>query len=512
MSQWECCYRLSELTLTEPSVTAPSAPAAPAAYPQRQSPVQRLGERARMSVRRLITRCQQRLRTDDLPATEAEVTRFTQTLQQAIAHLTTVNEHLEQQRVRIAAFGLVSRGKSAVLNALVGEKRLPTGPLNGVTQEPQSLFWHLPVTEAHPWPSVIELIDTPGLDEIEGQARAEMAQRVAQQADLILFVVAGDITRTEYQALLELRQAHKPLLLVFNKIDLYPDADRASIYQKLQTLGQSVAPDAQPDAPPSTPTAGSPNSLFPLLTPDEIVLVMADPVPLPMRIEWQNQAVTYTWDQPQPNVEPLRQKILQILQREGMALLAVNALQQARRTEQTIARTTLTAYQDRAEQLVWNYAKYKAIAVALNPIGLLDVFGGSLIDLLLIRALARLYGLPITGHEAGKVCQTLGLSAGGLLLAEVASSTVLGLGKSALSLGAAGLGDVATGLFSYLSLGAGQGAMAGYGTYLVGRATQVYLEQGCTWEPLGPDRVLREILAQVDRQTVLDRLRQELTL
>jgi len=482
-----------------------------------------------MSLRRLITRCQQRLRTSELPTPEAEATRFTQTLHQAIQQLTTANEQLEQQRVRIAAFGLVSRGKSAVLNALVGQKLLPTGPLNGVTQSPRSVLWHLPVTDAHPWPSVIELIDTPGLDEIEGQARAEMAQQVSQAADLILFVVAGDITRTEYQALLELRRAYKPLLLVFNKIDLYPDADRARIYQKLQSLDQTIAAtdatDALSDKPldgrvyqgdrfPSQrdaqPAPTGQNSKLPCLTPDEIVLVMAEPVPLPMRIEWQNQAVTYTWDQPLPNVEPLRQKILQILQREGLALLAVNALQQARQAEQTIARTTLTAYQVQADQLVWNYAKYKAIAVALNPIGLLDVVGGFLIDLLLIRALARLYCLPITSYEAGKLCKTLGLSAGGLLLAEGASSAFLGLGKSALSLGAAGLGDVATGIFSNLSIGAGQGAMAGYGTYLVGRATQVYLEQGCTWEPLGPNRVLREILAQVDRQTLLDRLRQEL--
>ncbi len=486
MAQWDRCG-FSPLTLLEPSVPATTGlsealgdrPPDPAAW----------YDRARASLRRLLTRCQQRLRPETLPATDADAAHITQTLHQAIQQLTAANEQLGQRRVRIAAFGLVSRGKSAVLNALLGQKLLPTGPLNGVTQAPRSVLWHLASRENQPWPRVIELIDTPGLDEISGQARAEMAANVSQQADLILFIIAGDMTQTEYQALLELRQAHKPLLLVFNKIDLYPDADRASIYQKLQSLSQGETP---------------------LLTPDEIVLVMAEPVPLPMRIEWQNQAVTYTWDYPLPNVEPLRQKIVQILQREGMALLAVNALQQARQVEQAIAHTTLVVYQPQAEQLVWNYAKYKALAVALNPIGLLDILGGSLFDLLLIRALARLYRLPMTGYEAGKLCKTLGVSAGGLVLAEVASSTVLGLGKSALSLGAAGLGDVTTGLFGYLAIGAAQGAMAGYGTYLVGRATQVYLEQGCTWEPLGPDRVLREVLAHVDRQTLLDRLRQEL--
>jgi len=65
-----------------------------------------------------------------------------------------------------------------------------------------------------------------------------MARDVVRQADLILFVVvAGDITRRVALCVCELRQAQKPLILVFNKIDLYPDQDRQSIYKNLQQLG-----------------------------------------------------------------------------------------------------------------------------------------------------------------------------------------------------------------------------------------------------------------------------------
>ena len=96
---------------------------------------------------------------------------------------------LEQNNYRIAVFGLVSRGKSAVLNALVGEKLLETGPLNGVTRFPRSIHWSPDgITQ-------IDLIDTPGLDEIDGDARAKMSAEVVGQADLILFVIAGDITQ-----------------------------------------------------------------------------------------------------------------------------------------------------------------------------------------------------------------------------------------------------------------------------------------------------------------------------
>jgi len=54
--------------------------------------------------------------------------------------LTSTPNKLDQGVIRIAAFGLVSRGKSAVLNAL-GQKILQTGPLNGVTQWPRSVRW-----------------------------------------------------------------------------------------------------------------------------------------------------------------------------------------------------------------------------------------------------------------------------------------------------------------------------------------------------------------------------------
>jgi small GTP-binding protein len=207
-------------------------------------------------------------------------------------------DKLDQQVIRIAAFGLVSRGKSAVVNALLGQKILQTGPLNGVTQWPKSVRW-TPSTEGK---VQVELIDTPGLDEIQGEARAQMAFDVASQADLILFIVAGDITRTEYQALCELRQSQKPLILVFNKIDLYPDQDARAIYQQLQQLGTGSPKDRR---------------LQKLLSEDEIVMVAAEPAPIEVRVEWPDGEVTYEWETPPPQVDELKQKILRMLNRKG---------------------------------------------------------------------------------------------------------------------------------------------------------------------------------------------------
>ncbi|WP_254009775.1 GTP-binding protein [Limnofasciculus baicalensis] len=398
-------------------------------------------------------------------------------------------DKLEQSVIRIATFGLVSRGKSSVVNALLGQKILQTGPLHGVTQWPKSVRW-TPISEGK---VQVELIDTPGLDEIQGEARAQMAKEVAGQADLILFVVAGDITRTEYKALCELRQAQKPLILVFNKIDLYPEKDRAAIYQQLQELGTGSPRDRR---------------LQKLLSQNEIVMVAAEPAPLQVRVEWPNGKVTYQWETPLPQVDELKDKILTVLNREGRSLLSLNALFQSRNAQATIAQKTQEIRKKEAENLIWRFAKYKALGVALNPIGLLDVFGGTIADLVLIRSLSRLYGLPMTSYEAGKLWRKIVISSGGLLLGELGSSAILGLGKSASAI--ATTVDTPAGLTAYAGAAVTQASIAGYGAYAVGNAAQIYLEQGCTWGPLGASTVIQEILNSVEPDTILYRLRQEL--
>ncbi|MBW4543989.1 MAG: GTP-binding protein [Symplocastrum torsivum CPER-KK1] len=398
-------------------------------------------------------------------------------------------DKLDQGVIRIAAFGLVSRGKSAVVNALIGKKILQTGPINGVTQWPKSVRW----TPSNKGKVQVELIDTPGLDEIEGEARAEMAREVALSADLILFVVAGDITRTEYQALCELRQTQKPLILVFNKIDLYPEQDREAIYRQLQQLGTGSPKDRR---------------LQKMLSTDEIVMVAAEPAPLEVRVEWPDGEVTYEWETPPPQVDELKQKILRILNREGRSLLALNALFQARNAEVSIAKKTLDLRRSEAEELIWRFTKYKALAVALNPIGVLDVVGGAIADLALIRSLSRLYGLPMTSYEAGKLWKKILVSSGGLLLGELGSSLLLGVGKSASAI--ATTIDSPTGITAYAGAAIAQAGVAGYGAYAVGQAAQVYLAQGCTWGPLGPSTVIQNILNEVQQDTILYRLRQEL--
>ena len=348
-----------------------------------------------------------------------------------------------------------------------------------MTKWPKSIRW-IPTSGK----IQIELVDTPGLDEIDGQAREEMAREISQQSDLILFVIAGDISRTEYLALLELRKWQKPLILVFNKIDLYPQIDRESIYQQLQQLSNQTN-----------------QSLF---TPDEIVMISAQPQPIPIRIELPDGSIREDIEYPSPQIEPLQEKILQILNSEGKALLALNALTQAKIAQKNIAQKTIKIRQQEAEEIIWRYAQYKALIVAVNPIAILDLISGLVSDLTMIRALARLYGLPITSYEAGKLWQTIVKSLGGLLLGELFSTLVFGFAKTTTAI--TSLWESPVGFTTLATTALTQGTIAGYGSYIVGKVAQTYLENGCTWGSMGVDTVISEIIAQADDDSIVARL------
>ncbi|TVQ10251.1 MAG: DUF697 domain-containing protein [Leptolyngbya sp. DLM2.Bin27] len=404
-----------------------------------------------------------------------------------LGQLQSLSAKLESRCLRVAVFGLVSRGKSAVINALVGENLLETGPLHGVTRWPRSVYWQPKLAADQPWQ--IELIDTPGLDEVGGDGRAEMAQTVATQADLIVFVVAGEITRLEYEALLALQQGQKPLLLVFNKIDLYPEIDRQAVYHTLQRLRHQLGPASSTQ-----------------LVVDEVVMVAASPAPLRVQVEWPDGRTATDWE-PQPaQIEPLKSALLAIVAQDGPALVALNALRQARLIEGDMVGHVTQLHRDRADDTIWQFAKYKAAAVALNPIAGLDLLGGVVIDLVMIRTLARLYGFPLTGHEAGRLWRAILKSSGTLLLSELGSG-LLGAGKTTAAL--VTLVDSASGVAALAGAMTAQASAAGYGAYTVGKAAQTYLEQGCTWGPEGVSATLTALLQATDTSATLARLRQE---
>lgn len=415
------------------------------------------------------------------------------------SHLDQVSQNLaklEKGIVRVAVFGLVSRGKSSVINALVQQEVFQTGPLHGVTKWPRSVYWEPPDNSSQ---LQVELIDTPGLDEVEGDIRADMAQEVAQDADLILLVLAGDITAVEAEALRQLLTQGKPLVIVCNKRDRYPDFDPIAALENWGFL----APSPPSASAPLIPSPNSPKNSP--LTAANVVSVAAAPDPVQVRLEWPDGRISHEWEKQPAQVQPLVQRLQQMLQDDGWWLIVQNALRDSQTAEIAMATTAVESHRQQADALVWQFAQWKSVLVAANPVAVADIVGGMTVDLIMIRSLARLYGLPMTGHEAGQLWQAIAFSSAGLALGELGTSLFWGLGKSAAIL-TAPLG----GITAFAGAAIAQGTLAGYGSYRVGKATQIYLQQGCTWGPDGVSTIMAAIAEKMNREGVLTDLATDL--
>ena len=375
---------------------------------------------------------------------------------------------LERDELHLAVFGRVSVGKSALANALLGEPAFAVGVLHGTTREATPRRWQEVAG------SGVHLIDTPGIDELDGEAREVLAVEVAGISDLVIFVVDGDMTTRERDALVQLAQTERPLLLALNKADHYDEGELTRLLTRLREHASG------------------------LVQPEDVVAVSAQPPPLRRisldaegreQVEMIRQAA---------NIEALRNRLTDVLTREGRTLSALNASLFAGRLTDAVARRIVSARRELASKVIRQYCIAKSIAVALNPVPVADLLAAGALDAALVMHLARVYGLPITRREAGgligTICAQLAALMGAIWGIHLAASALKGL--------SAGMSTVLT--------ATAQGALAWYATEIVGRAADRYLAAGKSWGDLGAKRVVSDIVASLDRESILREARSEI--
>jgi GTP-binding protein len=138
----------------------------------------------------------------------------------------------------VAVVGFPNVGKSTLVNRLTGSRAAVVHETAGVTRDRKELVCEWAGTE-------FRLIDTGGVDiadpspitrSIAGQARAAVAE-----ADIVLFVVDAQIgiTPGDEEVAQILREAHKPVFLLANKID-DPAREEAALEFHRLGLGDPV--------------------------------------------------------------------------------------------------------------------------------------------------------------------------------------------------------------------------------------------------------------------------------
>jgi small GTP-binding protein len=375
---------------------------------------------------------------------------------------------LERGELHIAVFGRVSVGKSALANALLGEDAFTVGVLHGTTREATQRSWRQVAG------SGVHLIDTPGIDELDGEAREKLAFDVAGVSDLVVFVVDGDMTQHERDALRLLARTERPLLLALNKADRYDEDERERLLERLREHTQGI------------------------VRAEDVVAIAAQPAPLKhlrVGVDGVEQAELV---ERMPDLDALRERLTAVVEREGKTLAALNASLFAGRISDQVGARIADARRELAATVIRQYCVAKSLAVALNPIPVADLLAAGALDAALVMHLGRVYGLPLTRTEAGSLIAVISAQLAALM------GAIWGV-----QLVASALKGLSAGLSTVVTAGA-QGALAWYATELVGRAAEKYLIAGKSWGEKGPKRVVTEIVESLDRDSILREARGEI--
>ncbi len=356
-----------------------------------------------------------------------EVTR-----QALLAKSREIAENLARGQIRVVVFGTGSAGKTSLINAIIGRIVGEVGAPMGTTTRGETYTLELKGLDRQ-----ILLIDTPGILEagIEGTQREAIARELATSADLLLFVVDNDLRSSEYIPLMKLAEIGKRSLLVFNKTDLYPPADREAIVTQLQQRVRGTIGDL------------------------DVLAIAANPQPV--RLESGEMFA------PDPDILPLIRRLAAVLRDEGEDLVADNILLQSQRLGAE-ARELIEAQRRRqAEGVVTRFQWIGAGVIVVTPLPVVDFLATAAINTQMIIEIGKIYGCDLNKESA----QELALSLGKTL-------TSLGIVKGAIQLLSAAL----TVNVTTYALGKGiQGITAAYLTRIAGRSFIEYFRQGRSW-------------------------------
>ncbi|WP_456372573.1 GTPase [Thiolapillus sp.] len=275
-------------------------------------------------------------------------------------------KRLEERRsaghIHVALFGDISSGKSSLIRALLPGVEIRTEVTGGTTRKIDEYVWTSSAGDQ------LVLTDMPGLNEVGGKLD-KLAREEALRAHVVLYVVEGDLTRTQADQLQTLLDLNKPTLVVLNKSDRYSDSDLEQVRQRLQErLDKMGKAEVVPVSTGTTVTA-----LRQLPDGREETLQRQ----LPPKVDALQQALQRIIDSHADTLESLRDSSVFVL------------------VQQRIDEQLRLHRREEAQKIVSGYAQ-KAVmgAVAAMTPGA-DILIQGFLGTQMIRDLSKLYDIPV---------------------------------------------------------------------------------------------------------------------
>ncbi len=283
-----------------------------------------------------------------------------------------IEANMARGSIRIVVFGTGSAGKTSAVNALVGRMAGQVGAPMGTTEVGATYTLKLKGIDRE-----LAITDTPGILEagVAGTYREELARQLAASADLILFVLDGDLRKSEYEPLRNLAEIGKRSIVVFNKVDLYPDSDRDAILDRLRERVKG------------------------LVATMDVVAISANP----QKVVLEDSTIF----QPDADIMPLIRRVAAILRAEGEDLIADNILLQSQHLGDQ-ARKLIDAQRRRqADKVVERFQWIGAGVIAVTPLPVVDLLATAAVNAQMVIEISKIYGCELNIDRAKELAFSL---------------------------------------------------------------------------------------------------------
>jgi uncharacterized protein len=383
--------------------------------------------------------------TENLEAIRAQLGQIQDevTRQALLSRSREIEQNLKRGGLTIAVFGTGSAGKSSLINALVGRMVGEVGATMGTTTVGATHKLQLEGVKRD-----ILIADTPGILEAgnAGTDREKEARRLAAEADLLLFVVDGDLRQSEFKPLTDLVGIGKRSIIVLNKIDLLTEDDLNIIMDSLRRKLQGYVNTQQ-----------------------DIIAVCANP-----------QIVTLETGErlkPDPDIMPLIKHIAAVVRSEGDDLLADNILLQSQRLGDEARGLIDSQRRRQAEKIVDRYQWIGGGVVAITPLPVVDMLAAAAVNAQMIVEIGKVYDIDIDITQGRELAMSLGKTL-----------VSLGIVKGVLTLVTTFLEVSIVGLVLGRAI---QGVSAAYLTRIAGKSFIEYFRQDQNWGDGGMTEVVQ---------------------
>jgi uncharacterized protein len=335
-------------------------------------------------------------------------------IEQLRQDLTQAQQHLTRIDRQIAVTGGQRVGKTSLM------KLLTTAPI--------------------PCATPLKYIETPALFTVgvESEQAQATAEKIALNADLVVFVTNGDLTATEYKYITNLHRSHQRVILLLNQADRYLPDERNLILDKLQST-----------------VAG-------ILKPQDVTISSTAPAPIKVRQIHADGTAAEQSEIPPVEIANFTERLTTILATESEKLVwattyrQIDAVQTAAKAELNTVRRNLAL--PSIEQNQW----IVAAAALANPVPALDLLATAAVNAQMVIDLGAIYQQKFSLDRAQTAASAMGEVMLKLGLVEVCTQTVAGLLK--------------TNAATYVAGGLVQGLSAAYLTRIAGLTLVEYFE------------------------------------